>query len=140
MGRNWANGVKNNKAEGDIVFVTGDYNCWTGTSAMSILKESLINDGTHDIDGGIDQIITDFGFKEDGGKLEGWPSDHPMIKGKFEIGEKSEKLRKKCCGNCAGSPWCSPGSGSCYLEQNKPITRVALLILLLRLLRHPCLL
>merc|ERR1712014_509684 len=69
---------------------------------------------------GIDRIITDFGFQEDGGKLEGWPSDHPMIKGKFEIGEKSEKLRKKCCENCAGSPWCSPGSGSCYLAQDKP--------------------
>merc|ERR1711972_654789 len=25
----------------------------------------------------------------------------------------------ECCGNCAGSPWCSPGSGNCYTAQTK---------------------
>merc|ERR1712039_495875 len=111
-----------NKAGGDVVFVTGDYNCWTGTSAMNILKDSLINDGVNDIDGGIDQIITDVGFKETGGKQNGWPSDHPLIKGTFHVGDSEalQKLRKKGCGSCAGSPWCSPGSGSCYQSQNKP--------------------
>merc|ERR1719356_1932641 len=29
-------------------------------------------------------------------------------------------MRKKCCENCAGSAWCSPGSGSCYPAQIKP--------------------
>jgi hypothetical protein len=122
LGRNWANGIKDNKAEGDVVFVTGDYNCGTGTKAMNILEDSLINDGVHDIDGGIDQIITDVGFKESGGKQEGWPSDHPLIKGTFHVGDSEalQKLRKKCCEKCAGSPWCSPGSGSCYQSQNKP--------------------
>merc|ERR1712176_1215724 len=48
--------------------------------------------------------------------------DHPLIKGTFHVGDSEalQKLRKKCCGNCAGSPWCSPGSGSCYQSQNKP--------------------
>jgi len=43
------------------------------------------------------------------------------IKGKFHVGDSEElvKLRKKCCGNCAGSPWCSPGSGKCYPTQEK---------------------
>merc|ERR1712176_822789 len=106
LGRNWANGVENNKAEGDVVFMTGDYNCWTGTSAMNILKDSLINDGLHDIDGGIDQIITDVGVKEDGEELDGWPSDHPMIKGKFLVGDGEELISyaKNVAGIAQGAP------------------------------------
>merc|ERR1711953_465912 len=37
------------------------------------------------IDGGIDQILTDLAVKESGGSVNGWPSDHPMIKGTFRV-------------------------------------------------------
>merc|ERR1712014_75967 len=97
-------------------------------------KDSLINDGTHDIDGGIDQIITDFGFQEDGGELDGWPSDHPMIKGKFAIGEKSEKLRKNVAKIAQGAPGAPQAVGAVTLRRTSLTTRVVLLILLLRLL------
>lgn len=86
VGNNWLSGVNDNKEPGDVVFVTGDYNCGTGSSAMNRLKDGLVNDNVNDIDGGIDQIITDFGRKESGGSHQGWPSDHPLIKGTFRVG------------------------------------------------------
>jgi len=90
VGNNWANGVKDNMENGDTVFMTGDYNCGSDTEAMKILKDSLVNDGVNDIEGtsmgGIDQVITNLGVKESGGELNGWPSDHPFMKGTFRIG------------------------------------------------------
>jgi len=86
LGRNWVAGVNENKVQGDIVFFTGDFNCGTGSSAMNAIKGALVNDNMNDIDGGIDQIITDLGIKESGGSVNGYPSDHPMIKGTFRVG------------------------------------------------------
>jgi hypothetical protein len=90
LGNNWKKGVSDKRDTDDIVFFTGDFNCWTGTSAMSILKRSLYDDGVNDVDGGIDQILTDRGQLEAGGKEEGWPSDHPLIKGTFYISGGSQ--------------------------------------------------
>merc|ERR1719343_63714 len=85
LGRNWVAGINDNKVEGDIVFVTGDFNCGSGSQAMNAIKGALINDHVNDIDGGIDQILTDLGARESGGSVNGWPSDHPMIKGTFRV-------------------------------------------------------
>jgi len=87
LGANWVAGVNDNKADGDIVFVVGDFNCGTGSASMNAIKNNLVNDNVNDIDGGIDQILTDFGVKQSGGSLNGWPSDHPMIKGSFRISD-----------------------------------------------------
>jgi endonuclease/exonuclease/phosphatase family metal-dependent hydrolase len=86
LGKNWAAGVSDNKKPSDIVFFTGDFNCGTNSPAMEILKGSLINDA-NDIDGGIDQILTDYGRKLSGGIEGGYPSDHPLVKGSFRIAE-----------------------------------------------------
>jgi hypothetical protein len=91
LGKNWVAGLDEKKKASDVVFMTGDYNCWTGTSAMNVLKEALINDGANDVDGGIDQILTDHGRLESGGKHDGWPSDHPLMKGVFLIGGEEEE-------------------------------------------------
>jgi len=81
LGNNWVSGVKDNRQAGDIVFMTGDFNCGSGTPAMKLLK-GLLPKG---VDGGIDQILTDQGNKESGGKREGSPSDHPLIKASFSV-------------------------------------------------------
>jgi len=80
LGNNWKAGVNGNRQSGDIVFMTGDFNCDSGTQAMKILKESLTNDG-NDVDVGIDQILVKHTKKLSGGKHDGWPSDHPLVKG-----------------------------------------------------------
>jgi hypothetical protein len=139
LGNNWVAGIRENKDANDVVFVTGDYNCWTGTSAMKLLKQELNDDGVNDVDAGIDQILTDFGLyqkESGGGKLEGWPSDHPLVKGTFGIGPTppptpqptpAPTVALECapfdqwpnvagsvtCENCMALVRTSPYSGSC---------------------------
>merc|ERR1712039_564060 len=76
-------GINENRRSGDVVFMTGDYNCGTGTPAMNLLKGRL---GVA-YDGGIDQILSDSAQKASGGngRREGSPSDHPLIKGAFTV-------------------------------------------------------
>jgi len=84
VGNNWAAGINENKQAGDIVFMTGDFNCGTGTPAMNILKGQL----PVAVDGGIDQILSDRGQKQKGdtnGGRDLYPSDHPFIKGSFAV-------------------------------------------------------
>merc|ERR1711957_510245 len=81
VGNNWVSGVFDNKRSGDTVFMTGDFNCGSGTPAMRLLKGRL----TTAVDGGIDQILTDRGSKQSGGQRSGSPSDHPLIKGSFGV-------------------------------------------------------
>merc|ERR1712113_907726 len=81
LGNNWASGVRDNKQVGDVVFMTGDFNCGAGTPAMQLLRKVLPTI----IDGGIDHILTDQAKKESGGKREGSPSDHPLIKAAFTV-------------------------------------------------------
>jgi len=97
--------------------MTGDFNCGAGTPAMQILRNVL----PKIIDGGIDHILTDQGKKEWGGKREGSPSDHPLIKGSFTIsgsgGSGSDRRRRtggQGSGNCQDannqcSYWASAG-------------------------------
>jgi len=85
LGNNWKAGVNGNRQSGDIVFMTGDFNCDSGTQAMKILKESLTKDG-NDVDVGIDQILVKHTKKLSGGRHDGSPSDHPLVKGSFQVG------------------------------------------------------
>merc|ERR1712039_212606 len=106
-------GINENRRSGDVVFMTGDYNCGTGTPAMNLLKGRL---GVA-YDGGIDQILSDSAQKAEGGngRREGSPSDHPLIKGAFNVnggGSSSTPRRRRTptgggccrfgsdCGNC----------------------------------------
>mmetsp|Transcript_74536 Transcript_74536/g.241972 ORF Transcript_74536/g.241972 Transcript_74536/m.241972 type:complete len:335 (+) Transcript_74536:596-1600(+) len=80
LGNSWAEGVRANRQPGDVLFMTGDYNCRSGTEAMNILTGLF----DVDVDGGIDHILTSAQFIS-GGRREGWPSDHPLIKGLFAL-------------------------------------------------------
>jgi len=81
LGNNWMRGVKDNKQAGDIVFMTGDFNCKGYTSAMRVLTREL----SGGFDGGIDHILTNHGRKEWAQRREGYPSDHPLIKATFTV-------------------------------------------------------
>jgi len=81
LGNNWADGVRANMRAGDVVFMTGDYNCGTGSGAMNVIKGML----TEAVDGGIDQILTNTGRVVSGGTRPGSPSDHPLVKGTFSL-------------------------------------------------------
>jgi len=41
LGNNWADGINANKQAGDIVFMTGDFNCGSGSTAMNIIRGVL---------------------------------------------------------------------------------------------------
>merc|ERR1711920_276011 len=83
VGSNWVAGINENKRADDVVFMTGDYNCGSGTPAMNMLKGQL----NVAYDGGIDQILASGAEKASGGsgRREGSPSDHPLIKGAFTV-------------------------------------------------------
>jgi len=80
LGNNWVDGVNENWHQGDVIFMTGDYNCGTGSIAMSLIRALL----TNAVDGGIDQILTT-GHVLSGGTRPGAPSDHPLVKGVFSV-------------------------------------------------------
>lgn len=82
LGNNWANGVRARMQPGDTVFMTGDFNCGTGSAAMNIIKGLL----PEAVDGGIDQILSNRGRVLSGGTSAGSPSDHPFVKGTFSVG------------------------------------------------------
>jgi len=84
VGNNWAEGVRANRQSGDVLFMTGDYNCGSGTQAMQILK-GLFKDA---VDGGIDQILTSTQVIS-GGTRAGQPSDHPLVNGLFALPAQS---------------------------------------------------
>jgi len=81
LGNNWANGVRARMQPGDVVFMTGDFNCGTGSAAMNIIKGLL----PEAVDGGIDQILSNDARVLSGGTSAGWPSDHPFVKGAFSV-------------------------------------------------------
>jgi len=110
LGNNWKAGVNGNRQSGDIVFMTGDFNCDSGTQAMKILKESLTNDG-NDIDVGIDQILVKHTQKLSGGKHDGSPSDHPLVKGSFQVGGNGPVSNPTTPTNPNGN--CQDGQSDC---------------------------
>jgi hypothetical protein len=83
LGRDWSASVSDTKQPGDIAFMTGDFNCWTGTNAMNMLHSIF----SHRIESNIDQILADAVPHEGtwGGRRDGWPSDHPLVKGTFTL-------------------------------------------------------
>mmetsp|Transcript_69896 Transcript_69896/g.202571 ORF Transcript_69896/g.202571 Transcript_69896/m.202571 type:complete len:642 (-) Transcript_69896:180-2105(-) len=81
LGENWVDGILENREEGDVVFMTGDYNCRSGTQAMNELQVVL----SEQYDGGIDHIFTSGRAALWGMAANGQPSDHPLIIGKFSL-------------------------------------------------------
>jgi len=81
LGNNWVSSVTSNKLPGDVVIMTGDFNCGSGSPAMQKIQ-SLLPGG---VDGGIDFILTQGIDKISGGSSNGYPSDHPLIKGSFQF-------------------------------------------------------
>jgi len=115
LGNNWKAGVNGNRQSGDIVMMTGDFNCDSGTQAMKILKDSLYND-RNDVDVGIDQILVKHTKKVSGGKHDGWPSDHPLVKGSFQVsgnGPISSNPTTPTNPTQPTNPTCQDGYGDC---------------------------
>jgi len=82
LGDKWVSAVNDVKSPGDLVILTGDFNCQSGSEAMNKIRSSL----TGGIDGGIDFILTDGMETISGGNENGYPSDHPLIKARFQLG------------------------------------------------------
>merc|ERR1712113_616138 len=114
LGNNWKAGVNGNRQSGGIVMMTGDFNCDSGTQAMKILKDSLYNDG-NDVDVGIDQILVKHTKKLSGGKHDGWPSDHPLVKGSFQVSGDGPISSNPTTTNPTQptNPSCEDGYGDC---------------------------
>eukprot|EP00931_Biecheleriopsis_adriatica_P057984 TRINITY_DN3444_c0_g2_i1.p1 TRINITY_DN3444_c0_g2~~TRINITY_DN3444_c0_g2_i1.p1 ORF type:complete len:757 (-),score=116.40 TRINITY_DN3444_c0_g2_i1:25-2295(-) len=84
VGQNWADAVTDNMQAGDIAFMTGDFNCGTGSTAMNKVHSVLTQRVEASEFGGIDQILTN-GQILSGGSKNGWPSDHPLVQGTFAL-------------------------------------------------------
>jgi len=69
---------------GDVVIVTGDWNCGFGDVALSQVKATL---PSHGVKHGIDMILTN--VPASGGAHNGQPSDHPLIKAEVNVGGTS---------------------------------------------------
>merc|ERR1712039_538843 len=82
--------------------MTGDFNCWKGSAAMNILRGQL----SKSVDGDIDFILTDRGSVISGGKHDGSPSDHPLIKGAFRLSGGSTGGPRRRWTNWAGGSTC----------------------------------
>jgi len=84
VGQNWADAITDNIQAGDIAFMTGDFNCGTGSTAMNKVHSVLTQRVEASEFGGIDQILTN-GRALSGGSKNGWPSDHPLVEGVFAL-------------------------------------------------------
>mmetsp|Transcript_54572 Transcript_54572/g.142581 ORF Transcript_54572/g.142581 Transcript_54572/m.142581 type:complete len:498 (+) Transcript_54572:377-1870(+) len=96
LGENWLAGVKANMQPDDVAFMTGDFNCGTGSTAVDKVKQLLVDE----VNGGIDHIMTNVEVVA-GGPKAGQPSDHPLIRGTFRF---SAQHQKKLRGASAGVP------------------------------------
>lgn len=90
LGDNWRNGIITKKQTGDTVIFTGDFNCGLGTPAMRKVLLEVDQGVKH----GIDHILT--GAVASGSAVNGWPSDHPLIKGTISIGGTSPSPSGPC--------------------------------------------
>merc|ERR1719476_662714 len=81
LGRKWARGITSNRRSGDVVIMTGDFNCAIGTPAMRRVLTVVDMGVTY----GIDHILSSVRGMS-GGRREGSPSDHPLIAGRFTLG------------------------------------------------------
>lgn len=83
LGDNWVAAVNSHQESGDLVIMTGDFNCGIGSAAMNKIKNILPGG----VDGGIDFILTRGMDKISGGNHNGYPSDHPLVKGSFNLAD-----------------------------------------------------
>jgi len=83
LGQKWAAALHAHRQPGDVLVMTGDFNCGANTEAMRIVRQVFSEPGSHY--GGIDHILTT-GHKESAGSAPGWPSDHKLVKGAFHLG------------------------------------------------------
>jgi len=81
LGANWVSAVNDNKEQGDLAFMTGDFNCGSGSAAMNRIQGAFA-DG---VDVGIDHILSDVAPDAGSGSRNGSPSDHPLVKGSFTL-------------------------------------------------------
>ncbi|CAJ1364820.1 unnamed protein product [Effrenium voratum] len=80
QGKAWVKALEGKRQRGDAVFLTGDFNCREETPAMRLLTGYLAN-GIKDV---IDHVLTDTTVRaHEGGRVEGYPSDHPLVWGSF---------------------------------------------------------
>mmetsp|Transcript_38074 Transcript_38074/g.75498 ORF Transcript_38074/g.75498 Transcript_38074/m.75498 type:complete len:442 (+) Transcript_38074:92-1417(+) len=81
LGNRYLAGVNANKQPGDIVILTGDFNCGSNTAAIKTMASVLQNDATGASYAGADHIFSSRGVQVQWqGHVNGAPSDHGLLK------------------------------------------------------------
>jgi len=93
LGQRWVDAIQNTMVEGDTVLFTGDFNCWAGSAAMNEVRYFLAG-GVEDH---IDHIVSTSAAKTGGG-LDGTPSDHPLVWGRFNLTNGGQDPWHRECG------------------------------------------
>merc|ERR1712187_8307 len=96
LGANWVSAVNDNKQQGDLAFMTGDFNCGSGSAAMNRIQGAFA-DG---VDVGIDHVLADVAPDAGSGSRNGSPSDHPLVKGSFTLSSGQGSWHYLCKGSC----------------------------------------
>lgn len=81
LGGRYLAGINANKQPGDVVILTGDFNCGSNTAAIQTIASKLQNDATGDSYAGADHIFSSRGVQVQWqGHTNGAPSDHSLLK------------------------------------------------------------
>lgn len=119
LGIKWADGITSNRKSGDVIVLTGDFNCAVGTAAMRRVL-AVVDRG---IKHGIDHILTSAATVS-GSARPGSPSDHPLIGGTISLSSGSPSPSPSPSGTCQ-SVWNNNAGGhTCgariqWLESNR---------------------
>jgi hypothetical protein len=105
VGARWAQGITSNRQSGDIVIMTGDFNCAVGTAAMRRVLAVVDRGVKH----GIDHILTS-ATGVSGSARDGSPSDHPLIAGTITLGSGGPSPTPAPSGSC-GAAWNTNAGG-----------------------------
>lgn len=105
LGTKWAHGITSNRRSGDVVIVTGDWNCAVGTAAMRRVL-AVVNRG---VKHGIDHILTSANGVS-GNARAGSPSDHPLIAATITLGSGGPSPTPPPSGSC-GAAWNNNAGG-----------------------------
>merc|ERR1712151_516021 len=105
LGAKWAQGITSNRRSGDVVIVTGDWNCAVGTAAMRRVL-AVVNRG---VKHGIDHILTSANGVS-GNARAGSPSDHPLIAATITLGSGGPSPTPPPSGSC-GAAWNNNAGG-----------------------------
>jgi hypothetical protein len=81
VGDNWVKSFNTRKQDGDVVIMTGDFNCKPGETAINKVEAFLGQRVHHWVD-----FIFTTSSTISGGHHDGWPSDHALLEAEIDIG------------------------------------------------------